>query len=131
MWDASWFTWKTNAQARIERAVVDPSAALAMMDQLHDRGVHLSMDDFGARYSSLSYLKRFQIYKLKIDQSFVRDLDDDPYDDLRAILTEVSGVRHAAMSPAFGTPGDRNGDGVFLGDTALLDLAAAAADDPT
>ena len=93
MWDASWFTWKTNAQARIERAVVDPSAALAMMDQLHDRGVHLSMDDFGTGYLSSSYLKRFQIYKFKIDPSVVRDLEVDAND--RAIVSAIMRMAQA------------------------------------
>ena len=56
----------------------DPVAAVAMMDALHRDGVRMSIDDFGTGYSSLNYLKRFRIDKLKIDQSFVRDLTHDP-----------------------------------------------------
>ena len=68
-------------------AVDDPHAAVATMDKLHARGVRMSMDDFGTGYSSLSQLKRFQIFKLKIDQSFVRDLGNDSND--RAIVSAI------------------------------------------
>ena len=68
-------------------AVNDPQAAVTAMDQLQARGVRMSIDDFGTGYSSLSQLKRFQIFKLKIDQSFVRDLDSNHND--RAIVSAI------------------------------------------
>lgn len=68
-------------------AMHDPQGAIAVMNNLHDRGVRMSIDDFGTGYSSLSYLKQFKVYKLKIDRSFVRDINSDPED--RAIVSAV------------------------------------------
>jgi len=68
-------------------AMDDPQAAIRIMDKLHDSGIRMSIDDFGTGYSSLSYLKRFNAYKLKIDQSFVRDITRDPDD--KAIVTAI------------------------------------------
>lgn len=68
-------------------AMGDAPAAIEVMDRLHAHGIHMSIDDFGTGYSSLSYLKRFRVYKLKIDQSFVRDIDKDPED--RAIVIAI------------------------------------------
>ncbi|MGH8142016.1 MAG: putative bifunctional diguanylate cyclase/phosphodiesterase [Steroidobacteraceae bacterium] len=60
--------------------MADPRRTVQMLKQLHDLGLHLSIDDFGTGYSSLSALQQFPIGTLKIDQSFVRDVADDPAD---------------------------------------------------
>jgi len=74
-------------------ALNDMNQVSQVIDGCHAMGVKFALDDFGTGYSSLTYLKRLRVAMLKIDQSFVRDMLDDP-DDL-AILQGVIGLAAA------------------------------------
>jgi diguanylate cyclase (GGDEF)-like protein len=68
----------------------DTESTLATLKQLQQLGVRIAMDDFGTGYSSLSYLRKFNFNKVKIDRSFVGELDKTA--DSLAIVRAVSGL---------------------------------------
>lgn len=71
----------------------DPNQAIRKLYELKAMGIHISVDDFGTGYSSLNYLKRFPIDTLKVDQSFVKDINTDP--DNEAIVSAIITLAHA------------------------------------
>jgi diguanylate cyclase (GGDEF)-like protein/PAS domain S-box-containing protein len=84
---------------RLELEVLETSAledidrASKVIEACRDKGVMFALDDFGTGYSSLTYLKRLPVAQIKIDQSFVRDMLDNP--DNVAILQGVIGLAKA------------------------------------
>jgi EAL domain-containing protein (putative c-di-GMP-specific phosphodiesterase class I) len=68
----------------------DNETTLTTLHKLRALGICISMDDFGTGYSSLSYLRSFPFDKIKIDQSFIRDLAEQP--DSVAIVRAVTGL---------------------------------------
>ncbi|MGI9436826.1 MAG: putative bifunctional diguanylate cyclase/phosphodiesterase [Geminicoccaceae bacterium] len=71
----------------------DTNATIVTLTALKRLGIRIAMDDFGTGYCSLSYLQKFPFDKIKIDQSFVRDLGDNP--EALAIIRAVSGLANS------------------------------------
>jgi diguanylate cyclase (GGDEF)-like protein len=77
--------------------IKDAGKAIAILERLKALGVQISMDDFGTGYSSLSYFRMFPFDKVKIDQSFIRDMIDNP--QARAIIRSVIGLGQGLGMP--------------------------------
>jgi diguanylate cyclase (GGDEF)-like protein/PAS domain S-box-containing protein len=104
----------------------DNAQTLAQLHRLRRLGVRISMDDFGTGYSSLSYLRSFPFDKIKIDQSFIRDLDQrsEAQAIVRAIAglgqslgmrTTAEGVENAAQLRHLRTAGCTDAQGYLFG----------------
>ena len=73
--------------------IQDSDNPLTILNVLHERGVTLALDDFGTGYSSLSYLRKFPIHVLKIDRSFIHDLENDQNN--RALVDAIIAMAHS------------------------------------
>lgn len=84
-----------NLEFEITESVImqNPDFAVSILSSITDLGIHISIDDFGTGYSSLSHLKRFSVNTLKIDKSFVQDVNLNSTD--AAITTAIIAMGHS------------------------------------
>ncbi|WP_153731957.1 GGDEF domain-containing phosphodiesterase [Sporosarcina obsidiansis] len=75
-----------------ESALMSPDETLKSLQQLKEMGFTISIDDFGTGYSSLSYLKKYPIDIIKIDRSFIQDIETDPKNE--AIAKTIINLAH-------------------------------------
>ncbi|MFB9445636.1 bifunctional diguanylate cyclase/phosphodiesterase [Dactylosporangium vinaceum] len=100
-----------------ESAVMaNPAQATATLTELHDLGIHLSIDDYGTGYSSMAYLKALPVDELKVDRTFVQHMDVDQDDavlvrgaielghnlGMTVVAEGVEGAAHAVALQALG-----------------------------
>jgi len=84
----------------------DTARTIDILNKLKTLGVQVAIDDFGTGYSSLSYLRRFPIDTLKIDQSFVKDIDDEPNETaiVSAIIAMGKSLKIHVIAEGIETP---------------------------
>ena len=92
-----WPVWTLGPGASLERAedlliIADPERAYQTLSSLHELGIKISIDDFGTGYTSMGHLKRLPVSSLKIDRSFVSNMESDENDAL--IVNTVAGLAH-------------------------------------
>ena len=89
-------TDKLDLEVTESMSMDSPSDTIALMKKLREQGLSMSIDDFGTGYSSLAYLKMFPISTLKIDRSFVKDIETDQNDadicDVTVLLAHKLGL---------------------------------------
>jgi diguanylate cyclase (GGDEF)-like protein/PAS domain S-box-containing protein len=83
----------------------DAATMVSVLQEVKMMGIHLAVDDFGTGYSSLSYLRQFPIDVLKIDQSFVHQITDDPDDStiVSAIINMGKSLKHLVVAEGIET----------------------------
>ncbi|WP_299861065.1 EAL domain-containing protein [uncultured Hoeflea sp.] len=117
--------------------VLDADTAQYVIGQLQQLGIQIALDDFGTGYSSLSQMSRFKFSRLKIDQSFIRDFENDPKQNsiVRAIIalgnglnvaTTAEGIEQPSQLEALKKLGCNSGQGYLLGRPMTAEKAKAA-----
>ena len=82
--------WSLTFEIAESLVMADPGVAARCLNELHDMGVRLVIDDFGKGFSSLAYLKRLPIDDIKIDRSFIMGLDDGEDDTLVRCMIDLA-----------------------------------------